>query len=76
MLIRHLWQLKTVVLLHWCLIRAVLLMTLATVMTHFIVQRLLMIVTFECHNIFIVLSTDVNKNETYFDMLPSLLGHE
>ncbi len=25
MLIRHLWQMKTVVFLHWCLIRAVLL---------------------------------------------------
>jgi hypothetical protein len=24
-LIRHLWQLKTVVILHWCLVRAVLL---------------------------------------------------
>ncbi len=52
--IRHLWQLKTVVFLHWCLICAVLLMTLVKAKARgnkiLTVQVLLTFVTYNCQN--------------------------
>ncbi len=47
-LIKHLWQLKTVVFLHWCLICALLLLMSVALQSHKITRLLVLVMNMPC----------------------------